>query len=102
MSSCVAIQPHRLSWPWGFSGVSYERNAPNASHYAARYADRKRAAERVRDAAMGPRACNHCASVSLPGSLFCEVHQRVYAALRAAGATLDEISDFCERTYWPR
>ena len=49
-------------------------NEPNASHYSARYAERKRAAERARD--MQPRKpepCKRpgCQMLQAPGSLHC-------------------------------
>lgn len=74
---------------------------PNASHYSAQYAERKRAAERARDAAAGPGPCNHCATVRAPGSIFCAQHAAEYEALTDSGASVDECGAFCERTYWP-
>jgi hypothetical protein len=40
---------------------------PNASHFSARYAERKRAAERARDARPAqPRPCNACGVLLAP------------------------------------
>ena len=75
---------------------------PNASHYSARYAERKRAAQRARDAAAGPRTCNRCPSVSAKGSIFCTAHAAEYSALcDRPGVTVDECSEFCQRAHWP-
>jgi hypothetical protein len=74
---------------------------PNASHYSARYWEMKRAQERARDAAAGPRPCNKCSAIALPSSLFCSQHAAEYDRLLASGASVQECSDFCQRTYWP-
>jgi hypothetical protein len=74
---------------------------PNASHYSARYAERKRAAQRARDAAAGPSPCNRCPTPQASGSIFCAAHQAEYDALAESGAAPSECFKFCERTYWP-
>jgi len=75
---------------------------PNASYYSARYAERKRAAERARDAHAPATSCNRCENIRAPGSIFCTAHADEYATIVASGATADECSEFCQRTYWPR
>ena len=75
---------------------------PNASYYSARYAERKRAAERARDAHAPAQSCNRCENIRAPGSIFCTAHADEYATIVASGATADECSEFCQRTYWPR
>jgi hypothetical protein len=74
---------------------------PNASYYSTRYAERKRAAERARDAAAGPRTCNRCPVVSAPASIFCVGHAAEYDALMKSGASPDACSEFCRRIHWP-
>lgn len=75
---------------------------PNVSHYSARYAERKRAQERTRDAAAPPRTCNRCATVAVKGSIFCAEHASEYAALLSRpDVTPDECSAFCQRSHWP-
>jgi hypothetical protein len=75
------------------------RDERNASHYSARYAERKRAAER--QAKPAPRPCNRCPSISVPGSIFCEEHLREYEQMLDAGTDTTTLFAFCERTYWP-
>lgn len=74
---------------------------PNASYYSARYAERKRAAERAQDAAAGPRPCNRCRAACTPNSIFCAIHATAYLKLLSSGATPDVCAEFCRRTYWP-
>ena len=77
----------------------------NASHFSARYAERKRAAERASDAASGPRPCNKCPETSELGSIFCKNHGAEYAELRVrferGEVAFDDLAAFCDRTYWP-
>lgn len=81
---------------------------PNASHYSARYAERKRAAERARDAARSPSPCNRCPTPQMAGSIFCADHAAEHTELVRAAQTsgwapeaVQAASDFCRRTYWP-
>jgi hypothetical protein len=71
----------------------------NASHYSARYAERKRAAQRAADLNPPPRPCNRCPSVSAPGSIFCAGHAAEYAEL-VRGGDVEACARFCRRTYW--
>jgi hypothetical protein len=73
----------------------------NASHHSARYAERKRAAERARDAAAGPSPCNRCAVPQVSGSIFCAMHRKEYEALLASGTSPGACAEFCRRTHWP-
>jgi hypothetical protein len=51
------------------------RDEPNASYYSARYAERKRAAERARDEkGYAPSCCALCARVAAPMCLLCVRH----------------------------
>ncbi len=72
----------------------------NASSWSARYAERKRAAQRARDAASGPSPCNRCPSTQATGSIFCAEHAAEYERLCDAG-DIDACSAFRQRTYWP-
>jgi hypothetical protein len=74
----------------------------NASQWSARYAERKRAAQRARDAASAPRTCNRCATLSVSGSIFCQAHADEYEALTKSGLPVDQILKFTERTHWPK
>lgn len=78
---------------------------PNASHYSARYAERKRAAQRARDMAAPPPPCLHCPTTHAPGSLFCAEHAAEYdrrlERAKAGEMSFQECVSFCERTYWP-
>lgn len=74
---------------------------PNASHYSARYAERKRAVREVREGAAGPSPCNRCPTPRTDGSIFCEAHAIEHAALVTSGASFDVCAGFCRRTYWP-
>lgn len=74
---------------------------PNSSYYSARYAERKRAAERSRDAVAKPGPCNKCQADRVGMEIFCRAHQAEYDALCASGASIDECAAFCRRTYWP-
>ncbi len=76
------------------------RHEPNASHYSARYWERKRAAERARDAAMGPQPCLRCPEPQAPGSLFCPAHAEQHRALLES-RDFDAALALCQRTYWP-
>lgn len=81
------------------------RDEHNASHYSARYAERKRAAERARDANAGPSPCNRCPEPQVPGAIFCAEHCAEYARmlskLHSGGTSVAALTAFCERTYWP-
>lgn len=74
---------------------------PNASHYAARYAERKRATERALDAASRPSPCNHCPTPRTTGSIFCATHAAEYSTLCGSGVSSVACAEFCRRTYWP-
>lgn len=73
---------------------------PNASHFSARYAARKLAAQRARDASAGPSPCNHCRTPRAPGSIFCAAHAVAYTELLAK-QDFEACARFCARTYWP-
>lgn len=82
------------------------RDEPNASYFSARYAERKRAAER--QAPYRPSPCLRCSTTQAKGSLFCPEHKAEYekltAAAKAAGwtpETMQACEDFAQRTYWP-
>lgn len=77
------------------------RHEPNASYYSARYAERKLAAQRARDAAAPPRTCNRCPAVCEPGSIFCAEHAAEFVRLRESGASPEACTEFCNRTHWP-
>src|SRR6185312_2734986 len=80
---------------------------PNASHFSARYAERKMAAARAdRDTRQDP--CLRCATPHVGSSLFCSEHRAEYeklaAAAKAAGwtrETVEACERFSQRTYWP-
>lgn len=77
------------------------RDEPNASHYSARYAERKRTRERARDAASKPSPCVKCPAEQAYGSIFCLEHAKKYKAMIKANASADKCIEFCRRTYWP-
>lgn len=76
------------------------RDEPNASQCGARYAERKRAAERERDARALPSSCNRCATARMPGSIFCSTHAAEYERLRET-ADMGACLEFTRRIYWP-
>lgn len=81
--------------------MTTRHHEPNASYYSTRYAERKHAAQRVRDAASGPRTCNRCPAASAAGSVFCAEHGAEYDALCESGASMGVTQEFCRRTHWP-
>ena len=72
----------------------------NASHFSARYAERKRQAQRARDAAMGPQPCLICPSVQQSGSVFCSLHAAEHADLIERGDLDVACKMTSRRTYW--
>lgn len=81
------------------------REQPNASYYSTRYAERKRAAERVQDAAAPPRTCNRCPERCAGMSIFCAEHMAAYEAMcrkaKRGETSYEDCLQFCQRTHWP-
>jgi hypothetical protein len=78
--------------------MAYDRNAPNASHYSARYADRKRAAERARLALPAvEQPCPQCGALvpTKDMNVLCATHREVYAGMTAKLATGEATVDDC-------
>lgn len=82
----------------------YDPSAPNASHYSARYAERKRARERAFDATVRHNPCLHCNQAQLPGSLFCADHAAEYKSICDSTSDISDTrwQKFTQRTYWPK
>lgn len=76
---------------------------PNASHYSARYAERKNQARKARDAAIdrSKEPCLVCPTPQHPGRLLCAKHLDAYKVACDVAVATGAPSPELRRTYWP-